>query len=271
MKRFIYQIGRLDRNYRDNLSFVYKDNNYNKPLSSLALKEYFKQDAEVIVIYPVSIVYNNKILESLKDDDFAKLVKSEINDYLDDPKKVLKNHPHNKEASSFIVIHSFGTYEKPDTSEKLIFNSHYDDIVLEILCDLIERYLNISTEKSEFYFDISSGLNIYISAMLEAVRHFATFAQLKNWFNKDIIPKIFISFSDPILGSSLNNYKLYIQQLSFKAFFSSPLTKEDKERLPSILFPDVEDENEKRENRRRRGDLKKILENFLVFFLGPKE
>jgi CRISPR-associated protein Csx1 len=239
MKRFIYQIGRPDKNV---VNFTYENKTYTKPLSSLVLKEHFGVDVKVILIYPISIIlYNEKVLEDLKDDG----------------------------VDGFIKVHSFGTYKKPADSESITFNSHYDDIVLRILCDLIKRYFEVSKVESEFYFDISSGLNIHISAMIEAVRHFSVFTQLMNWQNKNFIPKIFISFSDPILPqkeeSSDKKYRIYIQPLNFKAFFLSPLKKEDitgENKLSKKLFPDVDDENQMKENRRKR----KILENFVIFF-----
>ncbi|HEM55788.1 MAG TPA: TIGR01897 family CRISPR-associated protein [Thermodesulfobium narugense] len=276
MKRFIYQIGRFDFNYMNEMNFVYENKNYKKYLSSFALKEYFGKDTYVVLIYPVSIVYNNDVVRNLlekKSDSFAQKVESEIDNYLLDPKEFLKNHPHNEQADGFIVIHSFGEYKKPNDLGKQEFKSTYDDIVLEILVDLIERYLEVSEnkEETEFYFDISSGHNIYISAMLESARHFSVFSQLMNWLNKNLRPKIYLSFSDPILGSLASVYNVYIQSLTFQAFFSSPLKKEDidgenKIKISKKLFPDIEDENEKKENRRKR----KILEDFLVFFSAIK-
>ncbi len=272
MKRFIYQIGRYDGNYNQKLTFTYNGNTFQESLSSFALKKHF-DDTEIILIYPVSIIYNKSAVNNLKqqNDPFTQTILNNFNSYLSNPRGILEKHPHNSQARDFIVIHSIGEYDKPDGSGRETFKGNYDDIVLEILCDLIERYLEISKEKNEFYFDVSSGHNIYISAMLEAIRHFSVFSQLINWLNKNLRPKIYITFSDPILGSSAQSFEIHIQELKFKALFSSPLNKDDvgeKTKLSKKFFPDVEDEDEeeKKKNRRKR----KILDNFPIFFSALK-
>nr|WP_241243661.1 TM1812 family CRISPR-associated protein [Caldicellulosiruptor changbaiensis] len=101
----------------------------------------------------------------------------------------------------------------------------YEAIVLEILFDMIERYLSEDIE--EIYIDISSGHNIYISAMLEAVRSFAVFTKLMHWIRKEKQPKVFITFPDPIIGRNRKIYQIHIQLQSFAAFFSSPISKKE--------------------------------------------
>lgn len=226
MKRFIYQIGRFDVNYRNNLRFVYEGKPHEKPLSSLALKEHFGNDAEVVLVYPVSIVYNEYVVNRLKgNDDFVSKILNELDSYLSNPYEVLKEHPHNKEADDFIVVHSLGKYKKPDGSGDVIFEGSYGDVVLGIVCDLIERYLKDRTQ-TVFYFDISSGHNIYVSALLEAAKHISVFGYLFNWLNKNFRPKIYIAFTEPILGSSEGEVRIYTEEMKFKAFFSSPIKAE---------------------------------------------
>ncbi|WPX08764.1 TM1812 family CRISPR-associated protein [Anaerocellum danielii] len=102
-------------------------------------------------------------------------------------------------------------------------------IVLEILFDMMERYIDDKKEKDidEIYLDISSGHNIYISAMIEASRHFAVLTKLMHWIHEERQPRIYLTFSDPITGRTAESYELHIQPQSYTAFFSSPINKKE--------------------------------------------
>jgi CRISPR-associated protein Csx1 len=238
---------------------------YPSPLSSISLKRYFNNNATLVLIYPVSIVYNENALQSLKNDPFAINITANISNYLADPKMILKDHPHNV-GNEFLVVHSLGEYTVNRLNVNVDLKASYDDIVLEILLDMIKRYLEKKDEKNEFYVDISSGHNIYVAALLEAVKHFSVFSQLMKWQNKDLRPAIYITFSDPILGSSASHYQIYIQPIEFKALFSSPVKKDDIDlssgcRLSYRYFKDKE-EIKKR--------LDEILNQFGIVFSAIK-
>jgi len=57
------------------------------------------------------------------------------------------------------------------------FSTALGDVVLRILIDMMQRYLEEPFE--EMYLDISSGLNVYASAMIEAGRVFLTLISLQ--------------------------------------------------------------------------------------------
>ena len=115
------------------------------------------------------------------------------------------------------MIHSIGEFEKQ------IFEGAFDDIVLEIFIDLVERFFKEGMK--ELYIDISSGLNIYVSALIEAVRHFSIFQNIGSW--KEPL-SVKLVFSEPIIGSSKSNFKIFKDyELKFKVFFSSPITMAD--------------------------------------------
>lgn len=197
-------------------------------LSSFALREFLKSqgiDSKVVLIYPVSIVLN----EGLGNANFDEDLKNELREIFKNPSSYLKNPndfieriPLEKARDEKIIIHSLGTYLKENPIE---LDSSYDDIVLEILLDMIKRYLKGTVDI--FYIDISSGHNIYISAMIEASRHFVVFTRLRHWIHKERIPKVYLVFSDPILGSAATSFDIHIQPQIYKAFFSSPITRED--------------------------------------------
>ncbi|MEO0151715.1 MAG: CRISPR-associated CARF protein Csx1 [candidate division WOR-3 bacterium] len=264
--KLIYQIGRLDAQMKT-LKFLYEGKEYEKELSSFALKEHFRSDVKVILIYPVSLPFNralvndksqlgndlkNKIRIILEDEDRR-------NGYLENPRGFFQCHPHSKPEDDFILIHSMGEYEG------VKFESSYDDIVLEILFDMIDRY--IKDRFSELYIDISSGLNIYVSALLEAMRHFAIFDGLQNWSDSSRC-KIYKVFSDPILGSSANIFQIHQVKTEFKTFFSSPIKKEDinnyklSKGITEFLF--------KEDRRDFKNKLQNYFENFAIHFSAIK-
>lgn len=71
-----------------------------------------------------------------------------------------------------MLIHSFGEFLGFPLQASL------DDIVIEIFIDIYETYK--SEKFSELYVDISTGLNPYTAALLEAVRNFSVCIQLEN-------------------------------------------------------------------------------------------
>jgi CRISPR-associated protein Csx1 len=194
-KKIIYQIGRLDNNIITDYKFQIDEKTYESKLSSFALKKHFDESGDpskVILIYPYSILlserrpkFNNKL-----DEFFDKLKAKdteEINQYLKDPYAYLEYHPHSKEANDFIVIHSIGEYMG------IKFSTSLGDVVLRILIDMMQRYLEEPFE--EMYLDISSGLNVYASAMIEAGRVFLTLISLQKMSLQKPYLKVYISFS----------------------------------------------------------------------------
>ena len=238
-KKIIYQIGRFDHNIITDYKFQIDEKTYESKISSktyeskissFALKKHFDESGDpskVILIYPYSILlserrpkFNNKL-----DEFFDKLEAKdteEINQYLKDPYAYLKYHPHSKEANDFIVIHSIGEYMGIE------FSTALGDIVLRILIDMMQRYLEEPFE--EMYLDISSGLNVYASAMIEAGRVFLTLIRLqkmslqKPYLKEKPYLEVYISFSEPIIpANTTKTYEIYKNfQLDVKAFFQFP-------------------------------------------------
>jgi CRISPR-associated protein Csx1 len=279
---FIYQIGRFDKNYENDNKFVIDNEIFESKLSSFALKKYLKtqkkEQVKLTLIYPISIPLNNYAIKELKDKDkFVKIFIEKMNSYLENPKEVLKHHPYNSldnnsndKADDFIIVHSFGKYKLDNINKEFPFEAKFYDIVLEILIDLIESFLSKKDEKNNFYIDTSSGHNIYISALLEAVKNFFTFSALLNWKNKNLRPDIYIIFSEPITDTNENkSYNIYMEKIDFYVSFYSPLTKEeiDKnsgERIARKIY----DNNI--ENRKKRQKLDEFIFNFGIIYSALK-
>lgn len=285
--KIIYQVGRLDDPKRATQEFYIKNflgeevNESSKSeLSSFVLRDFFRKrgyEAKTVIIYPASIVFNKFLQNYIQPEE----LKNELLDIFTHPSSYFKN-PYEfidkiqleTSKDEKIVVHSLGEYLG------LSFDARYDDIVLEILLDMIERYLN--GELEELYLDISSGHNIYISAILEAARHFAVFTNLMEWMDENKLPKIFLVFSDPIIGSSANSFEVHIQQQRFTAFFSSPVKrKEAAEFNFSFLrniYPDPENNGAKgqeaaklkQQAREKRKKLREKIEMFCLLFSAIK-
>ena len=223
--KIIYQIGRLERGAFNPIKFEVHGKVYEALLSSFALRQSFlenKQASKVILIYPVSLLLNRNALQIENIPENFKLAiesilnnKNELSNYLSNPYPYFEKHPHSKEANGFIVIHSIGQYEG------VKFSSTLEELILEIFIDMVKRYQD--EPFSELYLDISSGHNIYTSALLEAGRLFLTFYKLQNFNLKENGLKVFITFSDPIVQPYDRTFQVHKDFcLEVKTFFSFP-------------------------------------------------
>jgi CRISPR-associated protein Csx1 len=273
MKALIYQIGRLDINAFDIIKFCIDKHNFETSLSSFAIRGYLRKnklESDIILIYPVSLPFNRWLINNDKfiskcQNECYKLLKDAFNrpdEYLKNPEKFFKSHPHSNEIKDFKVIHSLGEYITSGSS--VSFNCHYSDIVLTILIDMIKRYLNDEQKIKRILIDISSGHNIYVSALVEALRYFGVWLKLYNWGKER--PIVEIAFSDPIIPDSTEDENMiHIEKQSAKAFFSSPIKHDDIQnyQLSRVIYP--EKEQKKFKNR-----IQSMLESFVLTFSAIK-
>ncbi|WP_041081285.1 CRISPR-associated CARF protein Csx1 [Thermotoga profunda] len=279
MNGLIYQVGRI---LGETKSFFIPSQEsqddfcQESELSSFFLKKYHlstkKEETKVILIYPVSILLNKRLPEEFKKRNLHDLER-EIKDIVENPDEYLKNPvsyirkiPCENDKDDILVIHSLGTYEKVE------LKGDYDDIVLELFFDMVKRYLREQIQ--EFYLDISSGLNIYISAMIEAARYFSIFATLVNWPGENS-PKITITFSDPIIGSTASKYEIHFQKQVYPTAFESPFlsyfkrtyqgTKLTEDELNRFLKTEIFRDNEKLIRPLKRSLSEKLLKSFWIY------
>jgi len=284
--KVIYQVGRLDnpaiatkKFYIKNFNGEIVEEKGESELSSIVLRDFLRKrgcEAKIVVIYPVSIVLNSRLLEYIQPANLKEELSAifkEPSEYLKNPDEFIDKIDLERCRDEKLIVHSLGEYL--GTS----LDASYDDIVLEILFDMIERYLK--GELEDLYLDISSGHNIYISAILEAARHFAVFSNLMNWLDESKVPKIYLTFSDPIIGSSAKHFEIHVQQQRFTAFFSSPIKrKEAAEYNFSFLrniYPDPnngargsEAAKLKQQVREKRKKLREKIEMFCLLFSAIK-
>ncbi len=263
----------------DKIKFCIEQNCFETSLSSFAISDFLKTkgyNPEVILLYPVSLIFNSTLIKKKEfqtkccSEFYESLVKvlEKPDDYLKNPVMFFKKHPHSKEVEECKVIHSLGEYDIyniPDIPDKHIpFDCSYSDIVLMIMTDMIKRCLTKGEEIKRVIVDISSGHNIYVFALIEALKYLNVWLKLYNC-NKDA-PTNEIAFSDPIIsGGKQTEYKIYFEKQSVKAFFTSPIKNEDitNFKLAKAIFSDI-DQREKKQK------IQKKLEKFLLLFSAIK-
>jgi CRISPR-associated protein Csx1 len=264
-KKIILQIGRLDKNIEQDIKFKFHDKEYKYPLSSLALKEHSgKDNTKVILFYPVSLVLNEQYKNTIEShnneyNSFFQQVSEIVNDeskqkeYLKNPEKIFLEHPHSKLADETFILNSLGKY----LNNELKTNLH--NIIIHIWAILIKEYIENSF--NEIYIDISSGLNFYITALMEALRFFLVWAKLCNIEDNNNIVKGYICYTDPILGRSEQAINMYIYELSYKVFFTSPIAYQELDGLVKNVIEDGLNLD-----RKTKAYVREHLESFLKIF-----
>ncbi|NMC68414.1 MAG: TIGR01897 family CRISPR-associated protein [Spirochaetales bacterium] len=259
----ILQIGRLDTNINNKIKFTFDNKEYEAPLSSIALKNILSDkspNVKAILLYPVSLPLNS-IFKGRNENGWYKKINEILTSddgkasYLKEPQVFFKDHPHSKLVDSFFCIHSLGVYED------IKFETNIQDVVLYILARLIDEYIQNDFRYKNIYIDISSGLNIYIAALLEALRYFQTLEKFFTFSNESL--ECFIIYTDPIIGSaSTTGCNIYKYKSEVKAFFSSPISNEDlSQGLPKKII-----EHNLGKDRGLKNNLLKLLENFLILY-----
>lgn len=226
-ENLILQIGRLDKNIEENLNFIYENKTYSAPLSSISLRDCLGKDkTRVVLIYPVSLPLNSTFRNFKIEIPFYKCMNEILDDqskreeYLKNPQDFFNKHPHSQLADYSLPIHSMGNYEGT------FFKASMDDFILYIFSFIIEEYLN--NRFQNLYIDITSGLNIYITALSEALKYFGMWEHFYN-IGTNTHVKFFITYSDPIIGRSNKDYNLYEYEFNIETSFLDPITYTDIE------------------------------------------
>ncbi len=243
----IYQIGRLDQNIGRDYKFSIGEQVYAQPLSSFALKEHFGWNhAKVILVYPVSLPFNRNIPPEYGLDNDLK------ERYLQDPYPFFQRHPHAEKADGFVVVHSLGTYDGQR------FDGNYDAIVLSVFMDMVRRFLEAPFER--IYMDISSWHNIYVTALIEAVRYFAVFWGLQSWHCQRVL-RAFLCFTEPISDPE-RVYQIYHdKEIRHRAFFEAPILVKDESERNGFVKKLIGEED-----RELKRTTQQLLRRFLVCY-----
>jgi CRISPR-associated protein Csx1 len=259
-RKLIVQIGRFDKGYTDKKKFIYKEKEFETSLSSFALSEFYKEEAKVFLLYPVSLLLNEALVKVPDGDSFICKVKDLLEnsdgkeDYFKSPENLFKEHPHSQKAA-FAVMHSLGSYQGFD------LKTNMSDLVLYIWSLLTHEYITKGFD--ELFVDIGSGLNFYISALLEAFRYFMEWESLYNLKNlKARKVKGFIVYSDPIIGTNKGKFNIYQYPVDYMGNFEPPTEYAEVEQ--GLLKRLIEESLS--EGREYKSEIKKYINDFFIMF-----
>ncbi|HPP96280.1 MAG TPA: TM1812 family CRISPR-associated protein [Spirochaetota bacterium] len=261
-RKLIVQIGRFETKYTEPKKFIYNEKVFEVSLSSFALSEFYKEDnVKVFLLYPVSLLLNEAIVKGPYVDRFIGKVKELLGDsdrkegYFKSPENLFKDHPHSEKAE-FAVMHSLGFYQEFD------LKTNMPDLVLYIWSLLIYEYIKNGFD--ELFVDIGSGLNFYISALLEAFRYFMEWESLYNLRDRKV--KGFIVYSDPIIGTNRKQVNIYEYPVDFKGKFESPARHSEIERglLKRVIKSVIETSLSKEREYKR--EIEKYINAFFIMF-----
>ncbi|MEM4483347.1 MAG: hypothetical protein QXS19_05480 [Candidatus Methanomethylicia archaeon] len=226
----------------------YKDDDFY--LSSDALASYYmKKDFDVKVFYicPCSIVEDKSLLYDFNENKIKKIFKDKISSY--------------SKCGNFdvIIVNSIGRYRIGDVEFE--FESAPNNIQLQLFFEMLKHERNIDDELM-IIADISTGYNLYVSTLLEALRAIIVKRKLQK---RGIKAKYAVS--EPIIkGLKKDKYRIHLCEYDVKAFFESPIRGR---RIDEICKPEyyIEvDENLRMKIGKETEYLRENLRNFLDIF-----
>ncbi|MEM0214496.1 MAG: TM1812 family CRISPR-associated protein [Candidatus Aenigmatarchaeota archaeon] len=180
------------------VNYRIQDSLYKTPFSSHALQQHFGE--EVLIFAPKSLI------EEYYEND-PKLLEDKI-----------REKKNNFDHFELAIIPSIGEYEFKD--RKVEYKNNFDNIVIAILLHLLKK------NPERVLMDVSTGQNVYVFALIEAVRRYATYRQLEKILQgSDFIPRI--ATYQPILRN-IKEVKIEIGDFPTRPFFSLPQADPDK-------------------------------------------
>jgi len=195
----------------DEVEFTHDGEIIKTVLSSIALSKVIPSDTRVKIIYyiPESVVaflYENteEIIQKLKPPYNFK------DDYVKKKLSLDLKIPHEIKS-----IQSLGLYNINNTNFQINFENSLDNIIIQVVADLLDM-------KGDLIFDISTGLNIYAKALLEAARHLLVYNNLKAIISGNSQLKVQIAIVPPVMRHIKGPYPITLVEEKSKAFFSIP-------------------------------------------------
>jgi len=116
--------------------------------------------------------------------------------------------------ASVIVAQGLGSYRG---SFEALFDNHFDNVVAHLFLDLLGALGGF--EKLEL--DVSTGLNVYVAALMEAARALIVYSKLRCALQGCAGVRARIAAVPPVLGGGRYSVSLY--EFESKAFFEFPL------------------------------------------------
>ncbi|MEM2056720.1 MAG: CRISPR-associated CARF protein Csx1 [Nitrososphaerota archaeon] len=235
-------------------------------LSSEALFSFYTEkkgyNAKIVYVCPNSLYKGQNILKDLTNTD---LLKKKFSDEIRCSISVCKDN-----NFDILIINAIGSYQI--NGEKLSFKNTPDNFSLRLFIDMLERIKKYDG-KVMLVVDISTGHNIYIASMLEALRAIIIYDKIRNGLMEKKIDTAY-AISEPVGPDDKSFRRIFINEHDAKAFFALPIKAKNLDRL-SKLECYVECDSETKRNislktENIRGRLKKLLVSFMKAFNSIK-
>lgn len=183
------------------LNYVLEGKRYKEKFLSFAIREWLN-DGDVIFLVPDSLVTRigescDEIYELLKDE---KKLATRIADMFD-------------EEVDCIVLPSVGVYTANNCTVQ--FKGSIENTIVRIFKELIKR------DVKEIFADVSTGQNIYTTAMVEALRKYVTYKKLGNLLQGEESVSVKIAYVPPVVVKD-QEIHVELHDLNVKAFFDLP-------------------------------------------------
>jgi len=258
--RYIIQILGKVRGYQP---VKYKINDFgpiDTKLSSIALYKFYKnknENPKIIYYVPESLIidYSKDIDELIyyirNYNEFLEIFNNEFK------KQLLEDNNINYELK---VLQSIGLYTTRNNTYQIEFSNYFENLVSQIFLDIKNLSGNITI-------DISTGFNILVQSLNEAIRNFIVYRKLKNILDyKSTDFDIKYSISSPILGNLSYTRNINFYKISVKTFFEFPLKLQDIKNNNLFIVLDGLDKNEKKRIGKIMPRIDKNSRNLIEYF-----
>jgi CRISPR-associated protein Csx1 len=183
--------------------YVIEGKEYREKFLALAVQRWLNGDAKIIFFVPDSLVVRieedvNEAFRLLKDKEKFRKRVVELLDGVE---------------AEVLIIPSVGVYSGTYTAR---FEGSVENTIVFMFKELIKRKII-----DDIYADVSTGLNIYTTAMLEALRKFATYSKLKRILQGGSGASLKLAFVPQVLTED-QVVKVELHRFEVQAFFSLP-------------------------------------------------
>jgi CRISPR-associated protein Csx1 len=272
MKALIYQVlGNLEgyssvtyeiEDGDDAGSFIGRD----FKLSSEVLYSYYRErkgyEAKIIYVCPNSLYRGLDIQKYLTDTvSLAESLRNKISNIS------------NYKDFEILPINAIGNYMIGQ--ERFSFKNTPGNVAVQIFLDIMKR-INENGEKTIVVTDMSTGYNIYVTSVLEALRAIIVYDKLRNGITEKKI-NAFYAISEPVtkLSEELRHtIRIFVNEYDVKAFFTLPIKPQNLETLCKIeYYVETNPEEKKRisyETKDKKTKLKYLLDNLVKAFHSIK-
>jgi len=246
------------------VEWLIENKKYKTYLISCAISNYYKdnlsEDCKIQLLIPESLVTyvakdENEAFELLNDKNKLK-------------KKLLikiEESPIFKELANFkfdvLIIQSIGSFNL-NKKYAIIFENYVENLISYLIFDLI----NLKLEESKgIIFDVSTGLNIYVCSVIEALKTLVVYYKLLKIIQGGKGIDVKLTFSPPVIHGLDLIHPIQLYTYDAKAFFELPF-KKDFNDLNEIY--DFKEEGKKFSNSRK--ELKKAMTLLKLMFNAIK-